>query len=151
MKDIGIENLRQVIGVTSANLENVREFWSNGVRMRHFAYGYAVSVTFSADMVTVSKFLVTSRQYPGVLFPKSPKVLNTAIGYGGLNTVTNNLRHYDFSCLFGPQKGQTRGDIAGVLVTRTSGLLGRVCLGWRLCNSLIVKGYGTFVFACGVQ
>lgn len=88
--------------------------------MRHFAYGYAVSVTFSADMVTVSKFLVTSRQYPGVLFPKSPKVLNTAIGYGGLNTVTKNLRHYDFSCLFGPQKGQTRGDIAGVLVTRTS-------------------------------
>ena len=29
--------------------------------------------------------------------------------------VSKNLRHYDFSCLFGPQKGQTRGDIAGVL------------------------------------
>lgn len=31
----------------------------------------------------------------------------------------------------------------GSLADGTSGLLGLVRLGWRLCNSLIVKGYGT--------
>ena len=83
---------------------------NEGHRNRKLSSGYAVSVTFSADMVTVSKFLVTSRQYPGVLFPKSPKVLNTAIGYGGLNTVTKNLRHYDFFLSFQPQYWGDKGE-----------------------------------------
>lgn len=72
----------------------------------------------SADLST--EFMVLKKSghspaNPGVLFPKSPKVLNTAKGYGGLNTVTKNLRHYDFSCLFSLNIGETRGDIAGVL------------------------------------
>ncbi len=72
-------------------------------------------------------FPVTARQNPEVLFPKSPKVLNTAVGYGGMKTVTGNLRHYDFSCLFGLNMGETRGDTAGVPVTRTLGGISHGC------------------------
>ena len=94
-----------------------------------------MSVTFSANVVTV-------RQYPGVLFQISPKVRNISIGYGGLNTVTKNLRHYDFFCLFGPQKGQTRDDIAGVLGIRT---LGGISHGYAVPFPFLLAGGASFL------